>query len=51
MSYDIDGVIHVELFDVTNRSSLGEFELDRPYNLDKTEVEKMRTELATREVQ
>jgi molecular chaperone DnaK len=51
MSYDIDGVIHVELFDVTNRSSLGEFELDRPYNLDQSEVDKMRTELATREVQ
>lgn len=51
MSYDIDGVIHVELFDVTNRTPLGEFELDRPYNLDKTEVDMMRTELATREVQ
>jgi molecular chaperone DnaK len=51
MSYDIDGVIHVELFDVTNRTSLGEFELDRPYNLDRSEVDKMRTELATREVQ
>jgi molecular chaperone DnaK len=51
MSYDIDGVIHVELFDVTNRAPLGEFELDRPYNLDRTEVDKMRTELATREVQ
>jgi molecular chaperone DnaK len=51
MSYDIDGVIHVELFDVTNRTPLGEFELDRPYNLDRSEVEEMRTELATREVQ
>ncbi|HEY8473921.1 MAG TPA: Hsp70 family protein [Natronosporangium sp.] len=51
MSYDIDGVIHVELFDVTNRTPLGEFELDRPYNLDRAEVEKARTELATREVQ
>jgi molecular chaperone DnaK len=51
MSYDIDGVIHVEVVDVANNKSLGEFELDRPYNLDQDQVHEMRTQLATREVQ
>lgn len=51
ISYDIDSVIHVEVVDVTNNKSLGEFELDRPYNLDRDEVHEMRTQLAAQEVQ
>lgn len=51
MSYDIDAVIHVELFDLANRTSLGEFELARPYNLDPERVDEMRTALGSREVQ
>jgi hypothetical protein len=37
--------------DVANNKSLGEFELDRPYNLDQDQVHEMRAQLATREVQ
>lgn len=51
ISYDIDSVIHVEVVDATNDKSLGEFELDRPYNLDRDEVHEMRTQLASQEVQ
>lgn len=51
MSYDIDGVIHVEVVDMTHQKSLGEFELERPYNLDRDQVHEMRTQIASREVQ
>jgi molecular chaperone DnaK len=51
MSYDIDGVVHVEIFDLTNNKTLGEIELDRPYNLDRSEVESMSKAMRELEVQ
>jgi molecular chaperone DnaK len=47
MSYDVDGVIHVEVVDRTSGAHLGEFEIDREANLDNAEVEKMRAAMAT----
>jgi molecular chaperone DnaK len=46
MSYDIDGVIHVEVIDSTSGQHLGEFEIDREANLDQAEVEQMRTSMS-----
>jgi molecular chaperone DnaK len=46
MSYDIDGVIHVEVVDRTSNQHLGEFEIDREANLDQTEVQRMRTAMS-----
>jgi molecular chaperone DnaK len=46
MSYDIDGVIHVEVVDSTSGKHLGEFEIDREANLDQAEVERMRTAMS-----
>lgn len=37
-SYDVDGVIHVEVKDVTTGKRLGEFELERPDNLNAAEL-------------
>ncbi len=50
MAYDVDGVIHVELIDLTDNRSLGEFELERPNNLDRRQIDRMRTELASKEM-
>lgn len=47
MSYDLDGVVHVELFDVANDRSLGEVELDRPNNLSASELEDSKEALRT----
>ncbi|MEW2291100.1 Hsp70 family protein [Streptomyces sp. NPDC006743] len=43
-SYDVDGIIHVEVKDGTTGKWLGEFELDRPDNLSQDEL----TELGDR---
>lgn len=51
MSYDIDGVVHVEIVDLTNNKSLGEIELDRPLNLDRSEVDQMRVAMGSVEVE
>jgi molecular chaperone DnaK len=45
MSYDIDGVIHVEVIDSTSGQHLGEFEIDREANLDQAEVQRMRASM------
>ncbi|MFI0485093.1 Hsp70 family protein [Actinomadura sp. 9N215] len=50
MSYDIDGVVHVELIDLTNDRSLGEVELERPRNLDAGQVTGLSTALKTVDV-
>ncbi|WP_420000507.1 Hsp70 family protein [Streptomyces boninensis] len=40
-SYDVDGIIHVELKDGTTGKFIGEFELDRPDNLGAEEMEEL----------
>jgi len=47
MSFDVDGIVHVEVFDETQTptASLGEVELDRPSNLSRDEVDAKVTEL------
>jgi molecular chaperone DnaK len=47
MAYDLDGVVHVELFDLTNNMSLGEIELDRPNNLSAVELARSKVALRT----
>ncbi|MFJ5846223.1 Hsp70 family protein [Streptomyces sp. NPDC092903] len=37
-SYDVDGIIHVEVRDGTTHKWLGEFELERPDNLSQVEL-------------
>lgn len=51
MSYDIDGVVHVELIDLTNDRSLGEVELERPRNLDAGQVTGLSTAIRAVDVQ
>jgi molecular chaperone DnaK len=51
MRYDVDGLVHLELFDVTNGRHLGEVELDRPLNLDRADVDRMRRAMRDLEVQ
>jgi molecular chaperone DnaK len=51
MRYDIDGLIHLELIDDTNNRHLGEIELDRPLNLDRNQVDRMRQAMRDLEVQ
>ena len=51
LSCDIDGILHIEVFDLTGGKSLGEFEIERDANLDQDDVEKMRDALARLVVQ
>jgi molecular chaperone DnaK len=51
LRYDVDGLIHLELFDDTQHRHLGEIELDRPLNLDRADVERMRQAMRDLEVQ
>ncbi|HEY8481751.1 MAG TPA: Hsp70 family protein [Spirillospora sp.] len=51
MSYDIDGVVHVELIDLTSGRSLGEIELERPRNLDAAQVEGLAAGMKSVDVQ
>ena len=50
MSFDIDGTIHIEVFDLTANVSLGEVELDRPSNLEPSEVKELAKQTETREI-
>jgi molecular chaperone DnaK len=50
MSYDFDGMIHVEVVDLTANVHLGEFELDRAANLDQADVERMRRAMEAVEI-
>ena len=51
MSYDVDGVVHVAVTDVTNGTSLGEIELERPLNLGRSDVERMQAAMKRLEIQ
>ncbi|HEX6447751.1 MAG TPA: Hsp70 family protein [Streptosporangiales bacterium] len=51
MSYDVDGVVHVAVTEVRTGRSVGELELDRPLNLDRSDVDRMRNAMARLEVQ
>jgi len=48
MAYDIDGTIHVHVFDVTNRKPLGEVHLPRPKNLSARAKQEKRQYLRSR---
>ncbi|MGQ4514418.1 Hsp70 family protein [Streptomyces sp. DW26H14] len=45
-SYDVDGIIHVEVKDGTTGKWLGEFELERPDNLDAEELAELGDRVA-----
>jgi molecular chaperone DnaK len=45
LSYDIDGMIHVEVIDGTSGQPLGEFEIDRVANLSPEQREQMRAHM------
>ncbi|MFF4896551.1 Hsp70 family protein [Streptomyces sp. NPDC001068] len=45
-SYDIDGVIHVEVKDGTTGTWLGEFELERPDNLSQAQLDQLGDRVA-----
>ena len=45
-SYDVDGIIHVEVKDVTTGEWLGEFELERPDNLGPAELAELGDRVA-----
>jgi molecular chaperone DnaK len=45
MSYDQEGMIHVDVVEAETERHLGEFEIDRQANLDAREVERMREAL------
>jgi len=45
-SYDVDGIIHVEVKDGTSGSWLGEFELERPDNLSPAELAELGDRVA-----
>jgi molecular chaperone DnaK len=45
LSYDIDGMIHVEVIDGTSGQPLGEFEIDRVANLTPEQREQMRAHM------
>lgn len=51
MSYDVDGVVHAELFDDTTGRSLGEIELQRPLNLGRDEISAMRAAMRKLDVE
>lgn len=48
---DIDGILHIEVVDLVDNKSLGEFEIDRAKNLDQEEIDRMRNALSNLEVQ
>lgn len=51
MSYDIDGMVHLEIIDDTNGTTLGEIPLDRPLNLRDSEVSAMKAAMRVLEIQ
>lgn len=50
-SCDIDGILHIEVIDLVDNRSLGEFEIDRAKNLDRAEIDRMRNALSNLVVQ
>jgi len=50
-SCDIDGILHIEVVDLVDNKSLGEFEIDRAQNLDRAEIDRMRAALSNLDVQ
>jgi molecular chaperone DnaK len=50
-SCDIDGILHIEVTDLTIDMSLGEFEIDRQANLSQAEIERMRDAVAALDLQ
>lgn len=50
MSYDIDGIVHVSVRDLTSGHDLGEFEIDREANLDRDAVDQMKRRMGDTEV-
>lgn len=50
-SCDIDGILHIEVTDLVDGQSLGEFEIDRAKNLDRDEIDRMRDALSNLDVQ
>jgi molecular chaperone DnaK len=50
-SCDVDGILHIEVVDVTAQRSLGEFEIERTANLERSEINQMRVAVAGLEVQ
>jgi molecular chaperone DnaK len=50
-SCDIDGILHIEVMDLTAKRSLGEFEIDRVANLDESAIRQMTNSVAQIEVQ
>ncbi|MCQ4044142.1 Hsp70 family protein [Streptantibioticus rubrisoli] len=45
-SYDVDGIIHVEVKDLTSGKWLGEFEIERPGNLGSQELAELTDRVA-----
>jgi molecular chaperone DnaK len=50
-SCDIDGILHIEVRDLTSGKSLGEFEIDRTANLDQQAVDGSRVAVAGLDIQ
>jgi molecular chaperone DnaK len=50
MSFDIDGVIHAEIFDATTSKKIGDMEIDRVSNLTESQVEQARLGLGELEI-
>jgi molecular chaperone DnaK len=51
MRYDVDGVVHAELVDDLSGRSLGEVQLQRPFNLKHDEVSAMRAAMRALDVE
>lgn len=45
VSYDVDGIVHVAAVDGRTGRSLGDIEIERANNLDRTEVKRLENEL------
>ncbi|MEY9214519.1 Hsp70 family protein [Thermobifida halotolerans] len=50
ISYDVDGIVQVEVFDLVADRSLGMVEIERELNLPRADVELMSAELARKQV-
>lgn len=50
IAFDIDGIVHAEVFDGVTGRKLGDMEIDRKSNLDSAQVEQMRDEMRKREI-
>ncbi len=50
MSFDVDGIIHVEVFDLVDGVRIGEVELERPPNLGSGDVDELRQRTAALQI-